>query len=69
MIYILIYLVGYVLSYLLQRFYIRDNWTVRERTIALILSLGSWLIFGYTLILFLKVEVKKMLNNHNKAKW
>lgn len=66
---IAIYVVGYVVSYLSWRYVDRKEWTVRLRTIALILSLLSWLSVLAMGWMFLLESTRKGLKNESKAKW
>lgn len=64
-----VYIVGYVVSYLWLRFVAKEEWTVRNRTIALLLSICSW----SSVLLFIVVSawefISSCLKNESKAKW
>lgn len=62
---IAVYLVGGVISYLWLRHQDRNVWTVRLRTIAILISLLSWV---GVLIAFMFFLVSK-LDDESKAKW
>lgn len=49
----IVYLVGYILSYLVFRYNERNCWTIGLRTEALFFSFFSWLIVFISLILYI----------------
>lgn len=64
-----VYIVGYVVSYLWFRYLNRDRWTIRLRTIWMMVSLSSWASVGLMLFLSIGELITKRLENESKAKW
>lgn len=67
--YIAVYWVGVIVSYISWRYNDRKEWTVRLRTIALILSILSWLSVLALLLLSLADLIMSGINNESKSKW
>lgn len=66
---IAVYLVGYVVSYLYVRNIMSDEWTVKRRTVAMILCLLSWGVFIVSFVMGFWHILIENLKNESKAKW
>lgn len=67
MLYFIVYLIGFVLSYLVLKAATEGEWTVRDRTHALMAACLSWLLLLVTLILTIRILFEK--NGDKPAKW
>lgn len=67
--YISVYLVGYFASYFFARRIFGVDWTVRVRTIVIILSFLSWIVFILAWMVGIILNLRKNLKNESKAKW
>ena len=70
LIFLSIYITGYVISYLLiKKDFVddigRENWTQCDRIFALILSTGSWVGVLSVIIIY----IAKQFNSNKRAKW
>lgn len=72
--FLIVYISGYIVSYIGYRFnaiYLDkdkyEDWTVGERTKALLWSILSWLFVFIELIAI--IEYKNTTNKNKKAKW
>lgn len=65
---ILIYLLGFIVSYLLHKYYTRkilyDPWTIGERKVTLTCSLFSWI---WVLVIIISIIADSP--NNKSAKW
>ena len=70
LIFLSIYITGYVISYLvIKRDFVddfgRENWTQGDRAFALIVSTSSWLGVISAIIIY----ITKQFNSNKRAKW
>lgn len=70
-IFLIIYLSGYLASYFIARreFRKHNEWTVRMRTIILLLSLLSWIMIIISTVAGAMKQLARNLENENEAKW
>lgn len=64
---ILLYLLGYIVSYLTIRHdFMKIKWTISDRITAICLSTGSWL---FLLLSLGFAVIEKYIDNNKPAKW
>lgn len=69
MVYLIIYITGFICDYLFNRWIHKDEWTVSKKTITLFCCLLSWIWFLYIILKGVINYIDYCLINNNKAKW